>query len=443
MSRPEVSVVMPFGAQAAAVASAVGSLRRVDAGPGDELILADNSGILDPGPLADPAGRARPDEPQVVVVRASGERSPAHARNVGVTHASREWILFLDADCRPLEGLLEAYFSLPLADDVGAVAGELVPAPGGESLAARYGAARNFLAPQAHLQHPYLPRAAAANLLVRRSAFEQVGGFYEGVRAAEDTDFTWRLQRAGWRLERSSEARAEHAYRATLGELRRQWRGYAAGRAWLSRRYEGFRPEPAVLRGLDRVRRRIGSGPPARSRRVSASRDQAGPRGPFLALDALLAVEELAGFFLSNRPSVQDSESGAAAGVVLVADRFPGRGDPLVELAQAVGGARVEAAARPEAPDMDALRGLRVRYREDDGALVRAVAGLELLVRHPVRVGQDLFSARAGGPSTWALAPAVLRLGRYPGVRVHPLGGHAARSTAQRLARLAGSQLVQ
>src|ERR1019366_7475177 len=92
----------------------------------------------------------------------------------------------------------------------------------------------------AHLAHSYSPRALAANLMVQREAFEQIGGFYEGLRAAEDTDFSWRLHAAGWRLDFCPEARVQHRYRTTVRELRRQWRGYAAGRAWLARLYEGF-----------------------------------------------------------------------------------------------------------------------------------------------------------------------------------------------------------
>src|ERR1019366_7977325 len=148
-----------------------------------------------------------------------------------------------------------------------------------------YGAARSFLGQAAHLAHPYLPRAAAANLLVRRRAFELVGGFYEGVRAAEDTDFSWRLQRSGWRLEARPQARVRHRYRTSLEALRRQWRGYAAGRAWLSRRYEDFVPEPALRRALRRVIGRRSATPAARR----GSHPPPGPlsrrdRGAFLAL---------------------------------------------------------------------------------------------------------------------------------------------------------------
>jgi GT2 family glycosyltransferase len=427
---------MPFGGHAGQDRVALDALRALDVGPDDELILADNSGVVSAALLAEVAGST-----PLIVVPAPGERTPAHARNAGAGRASRDWILFLDADCFPQTGLLEAYFARPPADDVGAVAGELIPAPGGRSLTSRYGAARNFLSQQAHLSHGYLPRAAAANLLVRREAFEQVGGFYEGLRAAEDTDFTWRLQRAGWRLEPCPEARVEHTYRAALGELRRQWRGYAAGRAWLSRRYEGFTPQPAVVRGLGRARRHLGPGPA--SEEVASTGRSPRARGPYLALDALLALEELAGLALSNRPAGPGLDAASQVDVVLVADHFPGRGDPLVELAQAVGGARIEAAGRPDAPDQTAARLLDVRYLEDDGAAARTAATLMLAVRHPLLVARDLLSADSSRLSTRALAPAVLRLARDPGARVHPLGGPAARATARRLARLAGRRLEE
>jgi GT2 family glycosyltransferase len=454
VTRPAVSVVMPFAGTRAEAEGALAALHLLKTGPDDELILADNAGVA-------------PADERVTVVPATGEQSPAHARNAGAARASRPWILFLDADCVAPADLLGRFFARPVDEDVGALAGAVAAAAGGDGLAARYGAAKSFLDQDAHLAHPFMPRAVAANLLVRREAFEAVGGFYEGVRAAEDTDFSWRLQRAGWRLEGRREAAVEHRYRTTVRALRRQWRGYAAGRAWLGRRYDGFAPQPALARAAGRVVRRGGGPgstapatpatpptpltPPAPVARVGtpggapvAPVAPGAPgggrleRGRFLALDALLGVEELAGFALSNRPR---RETRGPARVVLVADRFPARDDPLADFALTLAGARVEAAARPEALGQRAAHGLTIDYREDDGAGARLVAAARLVARHPLRCTRDLFGRRTGAPSLPALAPAVVRLVRDGDARVHPLGGEDARAVAVRLARLAGRRL--
>ncbi len=438
-SRPAVTVVVPFAGDAVAAADAIDALLELETRPGDRLVLADNSGVA-------------PARPGVIVVRAEAERSPAYARNAGATHATTDWILFLDADCRAPRRLLDAYFATEVGSNVGALAGEVIAADDAATLAERYGAARSFLSQEAHLAHPYRPRAVAANLMVRRAAFEQVGGFYEGVRAAEDTDFSWRLQQAGWRIELRPRARVEHTYRATIGELRRQWRGYAAGRAWLARRYDGFEPEPAVRRGARRGWRRLRF---AGDAVLSAAPPRARPRGPhgiavgrlergrYLALDALLAAEELTGMTLSNRPVKQGSTRGdsAPARVVLVAGRFPARGDPLVEFARTLDRARVEAAARPEVVAVEVARELEIDYREDEGVAARTIALARLATRHPLRCVMDPLHRNPGAPRLSALAPAAVRLLHDPGARVHALGGEDVHATARRLATLSGRRL--
>lgn len=460
VKRPAVTVVMPFGGERGEASEAAATLRSLERGPDDELILVDNSG--DSGGLAG-----------VTIVHATGERSPAHARNAGAAAATSDWILFLDADCRPRPELIEQYFAEPIGEDVGAVAGEVLgiaqPAeadgPSQPPLAARYGAARSFLSQRQHLAHPYLPRAVAANLLVRRAAFELVGGFYEGLRAAEDTDFSWRLQRAGWKIELRTEAWVEHRYRTSLSELRRQWRGYAAGRAWLARRYEGFAPQTSVSRALGRAGRRASAGraldgplqpsPLGRTERGLGRTE----RGKYLAIDAFLALEELAGLMLSNRPAVPEREApredgvpgvsqveggvrirtAKSAPVVFVADRFPSPDDPLVELPSTLG-ARVEAAARPQVLPPDS-HNLRIHYREDDGLAERLTAFTRLCAIHPLRCMRDERGRRAGAVSLMALAPAVNRLHREPEARVQPLGGGGAPEVARRLQALAGRRV--
>jgi hypothetical protein len=169
----------------------------------------------------------------------------------------------------------------------------------------------------------------------------------------------------------------------------------------------------------------------------------AGERARFLALDAVLGVEELAGFALSNRPR---AASGGPVQVVLVAERFPVRGDPLTDFAGTLAGARVEAVSRPEAFDPRAVRELTVAYREDDGIAARGLAVVALALRHPMRCGRDVLRRGPGEPALSALAPAVRRLLADPGARVHALGGDGAGTAiaaARRIAALAGRPLEQ
>jgi GT2 family glycosyltransferase len=266
-------------------------MRGLRTAPGDELILADNSATIPP--IAAPP----------TVVPAPGERSPAHARNAGAACTSGEWILFLDADTRPPTDLLERYFEAAVPEQVGVLAGEIQAAPPGDrSIASRYAAERNFLSARAHLSHRYRPRAAAANLMVRRVAWDAAGGFLEGIRTAEDTDLCWRLQDLGWTLDLRENAAVAHEYRTTVRELRAQWRAYAAGRAWLARRHPGFHPESAASRAL---RRLLGRG---RGRHVAGPPSELNSPRPlerieFLGLDVLLGIEELVGLRMENRPA--------------------------------------------------------------------------------------------------------------------------------------------
>lgn len=123
-----------------------------------------------------------------------------------------------------------------------------------------------------------VPWAIGACLLLRRSAFEQAGGFDERQwMYAEDVDLQWRLGRLGWRTRYAPEARVRHesgaAAVAAFGEQRtgrfmaatyemlrrrrgpaRMWATAAiniagaaarADRSWLKAHLEGVRGVPA------------------------------------------------------------------------------------------------------------------------------------------------------------------------------------------------------
>jgi GT2 family glycosyltransferase len=268
-------------------------LRALHTHPDDELILADNSGTAQDAPQG------------ITVVRAAGEASASHSRNVGAATVKNDWILFLDSDVVAPPDLLEQFFSEPIDERAGAVTGDIAGIPDTRTLAARYGTARNFLGQRSHVNNPVRPRASSANLLVRRAAFEQVGGYTEGIWAAEDTDFTWRLQAAGWTLGFNEHAVVQHAYRTSLRELGRQWRGYAAGAHWLSEHYPDFKPDPGLNRGVRLALKRFGIGPGVAFRADGRSSESSAQlsrsdRLQFLFVQVYLAVEEQIGLRMSN-----------------------------------------------------------------------------------------------------------------------------------------------
>jgi mycofactocin glycosyltransferase len=293
VSRPAVSVVVPFAGSAEQARVVLTMLGELDTRPGDELIIADNSGTVDP------------DSERVAVVRATGEGSAAHSRNVGGATVKNDWILFLDADVIAPADLLDSFFAEPIDDRVGAITGDIAGIPDTRTLAARYGTARNFLGQRSHVNNPVRPRASSANLLVRRAAFEQVGGYTEGIWAGEDTDFTWRLQAAGWTLAFNEHAVVQHAYRTTLRGLGSQWRGYAAGARWLSQQYPDFKPDPGLNRGLRLLLKRFGIGEGVAFRAdgrtaASSARLSRSDRLQFLLVQVYLGVEEQIGLRMSN-----------------------------------------------------------------------------------------------------------------------------------------------
>lgn len=243
--RPGVSVIVPFAGPQAELEEMARRLGRVDVDPADELLLVDNRPTHTP-----PAGGL---PPRVAILHAGDVGSSWYARDAGVSATRAPWLLFVDADTIPAPDILDRYFAKPVDPAVGVLAGGVRDWTTSRAACARYISARRKMDQQITLSYPYRPYAQTANCLVRREAFDAIGGFPTHALSAGDADLCWRLQEAGWLLESRPDAFVDHENRTRFYDLFRQLARHGAGLAWLERRYAGSAPAPTTRDVIGRV----------------------------------------------------------------------------------------------------------------------------------------------------------------------------------------------
>jgi hypothetical protein len=196
----------------------------------------------------------------------------------------------MDGDCRPDPGLLDAYFTPPPPPGCGILAGEITGSDETDNFLARYSRSRNLLSQRDGLHARSGLTAATGNLMVRRSAYDEAGGFTEGIRSAGDIDLCLRLHQAGWSLEYRPAAVVVHPHRASLRSLLEANARYGAGARWLDERHGEVTTRWPLIPGLQ------GSLRDAAARTVAGDREEAA----FRLLDGAGLVAHHVGYRAGN-----------------------------------------------------------------------------------------------------------------------------------------------
>jgi len=191
---------------------------------------------------ADPAAIARVAAgSEARVLRRPVNGGPGAARNTGLAAADTPLVAFLDSDCVPGPGWLDALLPHFTDPAVGAVAPRIAPDEPGRTWLARYegasstldmGARASIVRPGSRV--PYVPGAA---LVVRRAAAGT--GFTEAMRVGEDVDFVWRLAASGWRVRYEPAAVMRHQHRVRLRGWFARRKDYGTSAALLEQRHPG------------------------------------------------------------------------------------------------------------------------------------------------------------------------------------------------------------
>lgn len=182
--------------------------------------------------------------PDVVHTRAvrlvrTDERSVTRARNRGIKSTTTPIIVFTDPDCVVSTQWLRELVSPFEQGNVGAVAGDILPYPGGRS-AEKFAARARSHSPVVSMRHPFCPYAMTPNAAFRAEVFERVGLFDTRFPGGgwEDADLCWRMRDgSSFSLAFAEKAIVFHRYRNTSRSYFAQHLRYGRGCALIQQKY--------------------------------------------------------------------------------------------------------------------------------------------------------------------------------------------------------------
>jgi len=236
-SYPLVSVIIPVRDQPGDLGECLHSLSEIDY-PKEllEIIVVDDGSKKDVSEIL--------TSEDIKFIRHEESLGPATCRNIGAEYASGEILAFLDADCVAGEGWLKELIPFFRVAGVEAVGGYLEGYYQAsfldryEAVASSLNMGKRLLMEGKSSSSFYVP---TANLLVRREAFREAGGFREGMRLGEDVDFCWRLRDLGHTLLYVPSGSVAHKHRSRLFRMLKRRGEYGTSEAVLYRTHRDRR----------------------------------------------------------------------------------------------------------------------------------------------------------------------------------------------------------
>jgi GT2 family glycosyltransferase len=227
-----VSILIPFRDHIDLTRTCVELIRKHTADVNYEIILIDN---WSSGPAAEAFCTEQANLPKTSVVSVKQPFNYSVLNNIGARHARHDFILLLNNDVYVKHpGWLRTMLNECLMNDqVAAVGAKLVYPNGsiqhGGVVLGVGGVADHAFKGQSAKSHGYVMRASAvqqisavtaACMLVRKAAFEAVGGFDEEelTVAFNDVDLCLKLTRAGWQIVFTPDVVAEHLESMSRGD---------------------------------------------------------------------------------------------------------------------------------------------------------------------------------------------------------------------------------
>jgi len=209
---PFVSIIIPVRNRPLEIKACLGSLAQLVYPPKKlEIIVVDDAST-------DNTAQTVSGFPVHLLSLKENKQAP-FCRNLGAQKATGSIMAFLDSDCVAdpmwLKELIPAF-----KDPALGAAGGLVDSYFNEKALDRYEQVKSslnmgprFRSSREHDPFFYVP---SCNLLIRKEAFLNLGGFREELIVGEDVDFCWRMEDAGYPVEFRPVGRVYHKHRNKL-----------------------------------------------------------------------------------------------------------------------------------------------------------------------------------------------------------------------------------